>query len=190
MALQWLCATLQARILKNAYKRRFRHCAAISGLPHLPCVNCGARFLARLELARFSAFFQKTHTTGAFRTALRRATTSFAPSKLLGRFSCAPKIRSLLCVFTFQRTTLTSASLRRLRTRLLVWHKNPSVLCVFCLPSTDIGREAPERKNKKNKKDRKDRNSCFSCPSCPSCLSCHSCPPILSSPPLVHGYLF
>ena len=34
----------------------FLHRTAISGLPHLPCVNCGARFLARLELARFYAF--------------------------------------------------------------------------------------------------------------------------------------
>ena len=57
MALQWLCASCEARVLKNAYKRRLWRCTAINHL--LICV-----------------------------------------SKLRRWFSCAPKIRSLICVLT------------------------------------------------------------------------------------------
>ena len=57
--------------------------------------------------------------------------SSFTLCKLRRGFSCAPRTRTLLCVFTFQRTTLVNASLRRLRARSFFWHKNPSVLCVL-----------------------------------------------------------
>ena len=86
-------------------------------------------------------------------------------SKLRRGFSCAPKIRSLLCVFTFQRTTLINASLRRLRTRLLVWFKISSAICYsllahLCVSSPQIATTASSFTLSKLRRG-------FSCAPCP-----------------------
>ena len=44
------------------------------------------------------------HLSGAFGVALRQIPSSFAPSKLRRGFSCAPKMRSLRCIFCIKQT--------------------------------------------------------------------------------------
>ena len=113
---------------KNAYKRRFRRCAAISGLPHLRLVNCGARFFVRLKYARFYAFFTFIINT-IIEVPLRHL---FAP-KFRER---VPHLRQANC---------------GLRSFFY-----PPALCVFWStddrqPSTDCGRGAPEKKDMENR---------------------------------------
>ena len=44
------------------------------------------------------------HLSGALGVALRQIPSSFAPSKLRRGFSCAPKMRSLRCIFCIKQT--------------------------------------------------------------------------------------
>ena len=117
-------------------------------VPHLRVVSCGLAFLFGTKFSPQSA----TRCSCILRVHLRQIPTtasSFTLCKLRSPLSCTPKTRSLLCVFTFQRTTLTKASLRRLRTRLLVWHKIFSAICcsllahLVCIFTPNCHNEAP-----------------------------------------------
>ena len=100
MALQWLCASCEARVLKNAYKRRLWRCTAINHL--LICV-----------------------------------------SKLRRWFSCAPKIRSLICVLTASERLVVPQSNHktacgRCGLAFLFGTKFSSLYAFFCLTSNSL----------------------------------------------------
>ena len=69
----------------------------------------------------------------------------------------------------------------KLRCRSLVWHKNPSVLCVFGLPFTDNRLRA--RGAQEEKQGKQGLPLLLS-------LSVSLVPPVPPAIPFVHGYLF
>ena len=162
-------------------------------VPHLRVVSCGLAFLFGTKFPPQSA----TRHSRILRIPLLQIPTtasSFTLCKLRSPLSCTPRTRSLLCVFTFQRTTLTSASLRRLRTRLLVWHKISSaicysLLCFFGLPTTVYHQPTAGAGRPRGKTGRIGKTGRTGMPVIPV-IPVIPIPPVPPAPPLFTGIFF